>query len=58
MSRAKAGKVIIRAVEALRRSRSELHIQHRLHASGTGAHKNRKRYCRKARHRVDYRSEV
>ena len=58
MSRAKAGKVIIRAVEVLRRSRNELHIQHRLHASGTGAHKNRKRYCRKDKHRADYRSKV
>jgi hypothetical protein len=58
MSRRKTGKVIVRAVEALRRSRNEPHIQHRLNASGTGAHRNRKRYCRKAKHPVDHRSEA
>ncbi|GEM_PF-2342006 len=57
MSKAKDSKVIVRAAEVLRRSRSEMHIQHRLSASGTGAHRNRKRYCRKAKHRADYRSE-
>jgi hypothetical protein len=57
MTKPKTNRVIIRSVEALRRSRNELHIQHKLHASGTGAQRNRRRYSRRAKHRVDYRSE-
>jgi len=57
MSTAWTTKVIVSSTDALRRSRNEMHIGHKLSASGTGAHRNRRRYCRKAKHRVDYRSE-
>jgi hypothetical protein len=56
MSKAKTAKVIVRNADALSRSRNEMHISHRLNASGVGAHRNRKRYCRRAKHRPDYRS--
>ena len=55
MSRDGTRKITVRAADVLRRSRSELHIRHRLSASGTGAHRSRKRYCRKTKHRPDYR---
>jgi hypothetical protein len=57
MSKEKTARVIVSSTAALRRSRNEMHIQHKLNASGTGARRNRKRYCRKAKHRSDYRSE-
>jgi len=57
MSKAEANKIIVRSTDVLRRSRNEMHIQHKLHASGTGARRNRKRYCRKVKHRLDNRSE-
>ena len=57
MSKTKVTKVIVSSMDALRRSRNEMHISHKLSASGTGVHRNRKRYCRKSKHRIDYRSE-
>jgi len=57
MSKARTTKMIVSSADVLRRSRNELHIAHKLHPSGTGAHRNRKRYCRKTKHRADYRSE-
>jgi hypothetical protein len=57
MSKTKIAKVIVSSTAALRRSRNEMHISHKLTASGTGAHRNRRRYSRRAKHRVDYRSE-
>lgn len=57
MSKAKTTKVVVSSTDALRRSRNEMHISHKLSASGTGAHRNRKHYCRKPKHRLDYRSE-
>lgn len=55
MSKRKTPRITVSAIDALRRSRNEQHIQHKLGASGTGAHRNRKRYCRKAKHRAGYR---
>lgn len=57
MSQTKTAKVIVRGTDVLRRSRNEMHIHHKLHASGTGPRRNRKRYCRKVKHRLDNRSE-
>jgi len=57
MSKRRTVRLKVRSADVLRRSRSEMHIAHKLHASGTGAHRNRKRYSRRAKHRVDYRSE-
>ena len=41
----------VSATEALKKSPNEMHRHHRLSASGTGPHRNRKRYCRKRKHR-------
>jgi hypothetical protein len=57
MSKPKTTKVIVRSTDALRRSRNEMHIRHKLNASGTGARRNRKRYCRRVKHQLDNRSE-
>jgi hypothetical protein len=57
MSNEKTVRVVVSSTAALRRSRNEMHIGHKLSASGVGAHRNHKRYCRKAKHRPDYRSE-
>ena len=54
---AKDDKLIIRAEDVRRGSRNAAHLHHRLNASGTGPHRNRKRYSRRVKHRRDYGAE-
>ena len=50
-------RIKLSARAALLSSPNELHKAHRLHASGTGAHRNKKRYQRRAKYRRDYGAE-
>ncbi len=53
----KTNKLTISAREIHKKSRNEMHLHHRLNASGTGAHKNMKRYRRRRRHKLEYGEE-